>query len=163
MLAVLAGAAACSTQHTALTPVDLARQAGPLLAEGSAEVAGAGGSVRVSADELVDVRVREGELERPVRLTVRELVAGCAGGLGAPGCLAARAAVEPALERRQLRFDRERTATALGLGLIGGAVGLCLVACAGDADADVGRGVVITGGVALGAVALFLLAASLGH
>lgn len=158
---MVVGAGACATTRAAVTPIEMAQQAGPIVREGGAEVTGARGVVRVAADEVVEVRAREGDLERPIRVTVRELVGGCVGGVEAPGCLAARVVDEPAVERRRLRFDRERTGTAIGFGLIGGAIGLCLAACGGDPD--VGKGLALTGGIAVGAAALFLLAVAVAR
>ena len=159
-VAAVAGSA-CATTRAAVTPIEIAQQARPLVQEGRAEVTGAGGVVRVSADEVVDVRVREGDLERPMRVSVRELVGGCVEGVTSPGCLAAQTVDLPALERRRVRFDGTRAATAIGFGLIGGGLGLCMAACDGDADLE--KGMALTGGVAVGAAALFLLVVMVGH
>ena len=159
MIAAVA-VSACATTRTAVTPIDLAQQAGPLLQDGRADVTGIRGTVRVSADEVVEVRVREGDLERPVRVSVRDLVRGCVEGVTSPGCLAGQSVDAPVLERRRIRFDRGRASTAIGFGLIGGVIGVCLAAC--DGDADLGKGAAVTGGVALGAAALFLLVVIVG-
>jgi hypothetical protein len=163
MLAAIAAtaASACVTTRAAVTPLDLVQQARPLVQEGSAVVTGLGGTVRVSASEVANIRVREGDLERPMQVSVRELVGGCVDGVTSPGCLAARAVDEPAIERKRTRFDRARAETAISFGLMGGAIGICLAACGDTSSLE--KGAAITGGVVLAAAALFLLVGTLGH
>jgi len=163
ILALLAAIAAssCMTTRAAVTPLDLVQQARPLVEEGSAVVTGLGGTVRVSASEVANIRVREGDLERPMQVTVRDLVGGCVDGVTSPGCLAARAVEEPAIERKQVRFDRPRAETAISFGLMGGAIGICLAACGDTSSLE--KGAAITGGVVLATAALFLLIGVLGH
>lgn len=160
VIALLA-ASACVTVHPAVTPLELAQQARPLVQEGRAEVTGARGSLRVSADELANVRIREGDLERPTQVSVRDLVSGCVDDVTSPGCLAARAVDEPAIERPRIQLDRARVETAISFGLMAGAIGTCTVACRGGLDVE--KGVAVAGGVVLGVAALFLLVAALGR
>ena len=154
-------ASACVTTHNALTPLELAQQARPLVQEGRAEVTGVRGALRVSADEVVGVRIREGDLERPMRVSVRELVAGCVDDVTSPECLAAKAVDEPALDRQRIGFDRARAETAISFGLMAGAIGTCMVACRGGLDVE--KGAAVAGGVVLGVAALFLLVAAVGR
>jgi hypothetical protein len=154
-------ASACVTAHPAVTPLDLAQQARPLVQEGRAEVTGTRGTLQVSADEVVNVRIREGDLERPTQLSVRDLVRGCVDDVTSPGCLAAHAVDEPALERPRIQLDRARAETAISFGLMAGAIGTCMVACRGGLDVE--KGVEVAGGVVLGVAALFLLVAALGR
>jgi len=159
-LAALA-ASACVTTRAAVTPLELAQQARPLVQEGSAEVSGLRGPLRVSAGEVASIRVREGDLERPMQVSVRELVAGCVDDVTSPGCLAGRAVDEPAIERRRVQFDRGRAETTISFGLMGGAIGVCLAAC-GDTS-SLQRGGAIAGGVVLATAALFLLVGAIGR
>lgn len=152
---VAAVGSGCATVRTTVTPFELAREARPLVRDGRAEVAGLQGTVRVSADEVVQIRVRDGQLERPARVTVRELVAGCVDDLHAPGCLATQIEDAPVIERRRVRFSRERAATAITIGLVGSTVGACFALCEGDSD--LGKGAAITGGVIAAGGLLFLL------
>jgi len=166
MLAAIAvtaasAAAACVTTHAAVTPIDIAQQARPLVQEGSAEVTGLRGTIRVSASEIANIRVREGDLERPMQVSVRDLVRGCVDDVTAPGCLAEQAVDEPAIERQRVQFDRARAETMISFGLMGGAIGVCLAAC-GDTS-SLQRAGAIAGGVVLGTAALFLLVGALGH
>ncbi|HWO24687.1 MAG TPA: hypothetical protein VNO30_38355 [Kofleriaceae bacterium] len=154
-------ASACMTTRATVTPFDIAQQARPLMQDGSAVVTSPTSAIRVSADEVVTIRIREGDLERTLQVTVRELVAGCVDDAAAPGCLAAQAVAEPALERRQIRFDRARAETAGSFGLMFGAVGVCLAACGDTSSLE--RGAAIAGGGVLALAALFLLVGSLGH
>jgi len=124
-------------------------------------VTGLRGAIRVSADEVASIRVREGDLERPMQVSVRELVGGCVDGITTPGCLAGQAVEEPAIERKQIRFDRSRGQTAISFGLMAGAIGVCLAACGDTSSLE--KGAAIGGGVVLAAAALFLLVGTLGH
>lgn len=160
VIAVFA-ASACVTTHNAVTPLELAQQARPLVQEGRAEVTGVHGVLRVSADEEVNVRIREGDLQRSMRVSVRELVGGCVDDVTSPGCLAAQAVNEPALERPRIQLDRARAETAISFGLMAGAIGTCMVACRGGLDVE--KGVAVGGGVVLGVAALFLLVAAVGR
>ena len=163
MLAAIAatGASACVTTRAAVTPLEIAQQTRPLLEEGSAEVTGLQGTLRVSAEEVANIHVREGDLERPMQVTVRELVGGCLDGVDSPGCLAGRAVHEPAIERQRVKFDRARAETAISFGLMGGAIGLCVAAC--DDTTSLENAAVVAGGVVLGTLALFLLVGSIGR
>jgi hypothetical protein len=159
-IAVIA-VSACVTARATVTPLDLVQEARPLVQEGSAVVTGIGGTIRVSADEVASIRVREGDLERPMQVSVRELVAGCVDGVTSPGCLAGQAVDEPAIERKRIRFDHARAQTGASFGLMAGAIGVCLVACGDTSSLEKGGAVV--GGALLGLAALFLLVGSLGR
>src|SRR5262245_15674006 len=108
----IVAAAGCATTVRTAEPMSIAGRAGEILATGRAEVPGPDGMVTVAADEVVSVRLvdRDG-VERPVRLTVRELVDGCVDDLDADGCLAAHAVVdEPAVTRRDTHVDKTQVA-----------------------------------------------------
>ena len=154
-------ASACATTRMTVTPLELAKQARPLLQEGSAEVTGPRGTVRVSADEMANIRVREGDLERPMRVSVRDLIGGCVDGVTSPGCLAEQAVDEPAIERQQLRFDRRRAQIASSFGLMTGAFVPCLAAC--DNSASLEKGVATGGVVVLATAGVLLLVGTLIH
>jgi hypothetical protein len=158
---IVIAASACVTARTTVTPFDIAQQARPLMQDGSAVVTGPSGAVRVSAGEVANIRIREGDLERTMQVSVRELVAGCVDDVASPGCLAAQALPEPAIERKQIKLDRARAETAISFGLMFGAVGVCLAACGDTSSLE--RGAAIAGGGVLALAALFLLVGSLGH
>ncbi len=137
-------------------PVELADHARELVTRGEATVFGAKGvSVRVSATEQVDVRLNEGDTQRPARLRIGELVAGCVDDPNAPGCIARQAGNDEIIVRREYRLDRTRIATGITFGVMGGAIGACLVTCQGSSELreDLAYGAV---GV-IGATALFAL------
>lgn len=121
-----------------------------LLTEGETTLIGLDGEeVELDADKLVEVHVKDvdGDTQRPMRLSIRDLVAGCVDDPQATTCLAIRVRSEPGIEYKRLRFDKERTASLIAAGLIGGAITSALVV-AGD-DADVAKvGYVALGGVA---------------
>jgi hypothetical protein len=160
-IAVIA-ASACTTTYAKVTPIDIAQQARPLVQEGSAVVTGLGGTLRVSASDIANIRVRDGALERSMQVSVRELVAGCVdGGAAAPGCLAGQVVNEPAIERPRVRFDRARAGTAISFGLMGGAIVACLATCGDTSSLE--KGAVAAGGGLLAIAALFLLVGSIGR
>jgi hypothetical protein len=161
LILVAIAAGACATTRTTVTPIEIAQEAAPILRDGSAEVIGLKGKVRVSASDMVDIHVREGDLERPMRVSVRALVEKCIGGVQTPGCLAGQAVDEPALERHRVAVDRPFVTSAIGIGLLGGTLGFCLATCRDDVD--VGKGLAVGGGIVLGVAALFVLLAVAGH
>lgn len=91
---------------------------------------------------------------------IRELVAGCVDDAGAPDCLARQAVDDEIIVRREYRVDRSRITTGIAFGLMGGAIGTCIVTCQGSSDLreDLAYG---AAGV-IGATALFALAMVLG-
>lgn len=161
-LAVLVLLAACTRQTAVVWPAELASHAPELVEHGEATVYGTDSAkLRVSADEVIDVSLADGDTQRPARLTVRELVSGCVADVGAPGCLARQATVErPITLRRPYRFSGTRLATGLTFAVIGGAVGTCVVACQGGAEL---RKDLAYGGIGvIGGVGLLVLLMMLG-
>lgn len=115
-----------------------------------------GEQIELDADTFVEVLVKDvdGDTQRPMRLSIRDLVAGCVDDPQATSCLAVRVRSEPGIEYRQLRFDKERMASLLAVGLIGGAIGYAL-AVGGD-QADFGKAGYIGLGI-VGAMGLLLV------
>lgn len=125
---------------TPVAPQSLVPHARQLVTEGEVTLTGVDGEELVlDADKVVEVHVQDvdGETQRPMRLSIRDLVAGCVDDPQATTCLAVRVRTEPGIEYRQLRFDKERAASLIGVGLIGGALGYA-IAVAGD-DADIAK------------------------
>ncbi len=161
---VLLGVLLCTscTRYAVTTrPSELARNAGELVTRGAATVYGpAGETVRVAADDQVDVMLRDGDTQHPAHLTVRELVAGCIGDADAPSCLARQAVDTPTTVRREFRVDGSRVATGLTFGVMGGAIGGCIAACQDSSDLQ--RDLAYGGVAVVGAMALFVVLMMLG-
>jgi hypothetical protein len=141
-------------------PLELGQHARELVTTGTANVGPYGSQVHVEASERIDVRLAEGNTQRPARLTVGELVQGCVDDIQAPSCLAQQAGNDLTLLRRERHLDRGKLETAIGFGLIGGAIGACMAECQGDADLD--KGLAYSGGAFLAFAAAFLLVAAVG-
>ncbi len=153
-------ATGCVVRSRTVMPVDLAREATSLVANGKATVLAKEGMVEVDADELVFVHLREdGGTERPVELTVRALVEGCVDGLAAPGCKAGRSAEDqPALKNKRYEFSGSKLATTLTFAAIGGGVGYCVAECAGSGGLERGAKYIgIGAAVVVGSLLLFAL------
>ena len=147
--ALLAGA--CARQKSAVAPPELALHAKELVTDGEAPMYGDKGEVvEVDADALVDVRIVDGDLQTPARLTIRELVTGCVAGTTDPACTASKIGTDPITVRSKLKFDGSRFATTLTFGVMGGALGACLAMC--REGGELARGLAYGG---LGVVALF--------
>jgi hypothetical protein len=160
-LAVLA-LSGCAVRTTTATPSELAAHGPVFVSTGRAELVRTRGNVVVSADERVDVRLRDGDLQRSATLTVRELVEGCTAEGADQGCLARKAVEEPVLRHRERKVDGERAAILVGVGAMGGVVGYCMAECQGDGDLE--RGAKYTVGFVGGMLALgFLLMMVGGH
>lgn len=142
---------ACARQKSNVVPPELALHAKELVADGEASVYGDKGEiVEVDADAQIDVRIVEGDLQTPARLTIRELVAGCVDDTAAPACTASRIGPDPITVRSKLKFDGSRAATTITFGVMGGALGACIAMCQqGD---ELARGLAYGG---LGAVGVF--------
>lgn len=153
---------ACVVHRHDVMPVDLAREAGKLARQGHATVSTNDGAVDVSADDLAFVHLRDddsGGTERPVQLTVRALVEGCAGDIDSPGCKAGRSADQPALTKKQYKFSPGRLATTLSFAVIGAGVTACVAECEG---AGLEKGATYVGIGAAVLVGTFLLFAIAG-
>jgi hypothetical protein len=146
-------AAGCVTTTRTAKPLQVANHAAAIVRDGRAEVHTQSGPLAVSASEVVHVRLRDPDgVERPVRLTIGELVAGCVEDTLAPGCLAARAIDDPMVLRRKTRVSSGKVASLIALGVTGSALGYCAVACdSGDEDGFRNGALVAGGVVALGA------------
>lgn len=145
---------ACRTATTPIAPHTLTPHARQLVTDGEATIVGLDGQpIELDADKLVDVHVQDvdGDTQRPMRLSIRDLVAGCVDDAQASTCLAVRVRSEPGIEYRRLVFDKERTASLIAVGLIGGAAGYALAVAGTDADVAkvgyVGLGVVAAMGL----------------
>jgi hypothetical protein len=157
-LVLLAG---CAVRTTTATPSELAVHGPTFIQQGHADLARGSGHVRVSADERVVARIREGDgLERTATITVREFVEGC--NLDGPdtGCLARRAVEEPVLRHRERGFDGDRMAKLVGFSAIAGVVGYCASEC--QDDGSIARGFAYAGAAVGGTIALFAIAVMLG-
>lgn len=153
--------ASCTRHVVRVRPAELADHARDLVSRGEATVLGAKGvSVRVSATDQIDVRLGDGNTQRPARLMIGELVAGCVEDADAPDCIARQAINDEIIVRREYRVDRSRIATGIAFGIMGGAIGACIVTCQGSSELrdDLAYG---AAGV-IGATALFALALMLG-
>lgn len=155
---LLALATGCATVSHPIRPMQLTDHTAALLAEGRARVPVEDGSlVTVRADEVIDVRIAEGATERPVRLTVRELVAGCGGGVTEPSCLAGRAVDQPVITRRRSRLSGEAMVGVVAIAGVGTAMGWCTLACEDPGREFRGAGLATAGIVAGLGLAMVLL------
>ena len=164
---MLAGATGCSSSTRSARPIQIASRASELLRVGHADVpaidsnpARIGGTIRVSADERVQIRIIEPDgSQQTSQLTVRELVAGCVDDLTAPGCLPSRAADEAVVSRPVSRLEGNRAGPIIGLSAIGALAIVCLAACAGGTDngSEIGKGLKTTSLVSLAVVGGFIL------
>ena len=152
--------AACATRATTANPSELAVHARAFVHDGRAELIRDNGNVTVDAATRVDVRVREGDLQRTATVTVRELVTGCERPGAGATCLAHRTVEEPLLVHRERRFDSSRTATLAGVAGIGGIVAFCAAECR---SGGLERGFLYSGAVVGGIVVLGVLMMFLGH
>jgi hypothetical protein len=151
ILTIVALLGACARQKSAVGPPELALHAKELVEHGEAAMYGDKGEIiEVDADTKVDVRIIDGDLQTPSRLTIRELVEGCVEGTTAPTCIASKIGTDSLTVRSKLKFDGARAATSITFGVMGGALGACIAMCQqGD---ELARGLAYGG---LGAVALF--------
>lgn len=152
MRTVLAGlllTTSCTRYVVAARPPELVRHAGELATHESADVFGPDGTiVRVRADDQVDVVIDDEGTQRPARLAVRELVAGCVTP-DSPGCVANRVGDSPLVLRSGYRFDRAGLYAGLTVGVMGGAIGACIAACdqGSELAGQMVTGAVVTAGV----------------
>jgi adhesin HecA-like repeat protein len=153
-------ASGCATTSLTASPAQLANRAGDIVANGRTTVPhlDGGDAVTVAGGDIASVRVidRDG-VERPLRLTVHELVEGCVDDVESPDCLASHTvAGKPAIERRKTRVDKTQVAAAATLVVAGSMLGYCVVEC--EQEPDIGKGIAITTGAVVGLSALFVLA-----
>jgi hypothetical protein len=164
VLAVMCGVhvtlAGCAVRTTTARPSELAAHAQTFAAAGRAELIRSTGNVVISADERVEVRIREGDLQRSATMTVRELVEGCKLDGPDPGCLARQAIDEPVLRHRERKLDSSSATKVVGFGAIGGLIGYCAAECQDDGSLQ--RGFGYTAAFVGGFVVLSLVAAMLG-
>jgi hypothetical protein len=151
IVAMIATSTGCARQISAVGPPELALHAKELVDEGEASMFGdKGETIEVDADAEVDVRIIDGDLQTPTRLTIRELVTGCVEGTTAPTCMASKIGTDPIPVRSKLNFDRSRAATTATFMVMGGALGACIAMCQqGD---ELARGLAYGG---IGVVAVF--------
>jgi hypothetical protein len=161
ILAIALAAAGCVTTTSSLKPLQVADHAAAILRDGRASVPTLSGApVTVNASQVVHVRLRDHDgVERPVRLTVGELVAGCVGDTLAPGCLAASAIDDPMVLRKQVRVHSGKVASAIALGVAGSALGYCSLMCDNDDRTSFKEGAAATGVIVVGTFALLAFAA----
>lgn len=156
-------AASCSRQTVVVYPIVLADQATEIAQHGSASVTQTNAtSARVAATDQIDVMLADGALQRPIHLTIRELLAGCETDTSAVGCMASHTNGDPIKIQHGYRFNGAQLATGITFGAIGSALGVCLVACEGAAElrsdfAYAGIGVAATVGL------LLIILATVGH
>src|SRR5688572_17451965 len=126
--------AGCASRTIAVAPSELARNAATLARDQRAVVYALDGQpAEIHASERVTINLRDGDVQRPVTLTVGELVAGCERD-AAPSCAADRAVGEKAMFRRERRLDSDIVAKGVGFAAVGGLVGYCLAACQDDSS-----------------------------
>ena len=151
-------AASCTRQTVVVYPSVLANQATELVHQGTATVYGTNGKPsRVAATDYTNVLIADGDLQRPLHLTIRELVAGCETDLSAPNCLAGHTSAAPITIDQGTRFNGPKLATGITFTAIAGGFAGCLIACEGAAElrSDLAIGGLVVAGT-LGVVMIIL-------
>jgi hypothetical protein len=153
--------AGCATRTIVVAPAELARNATALSRDRRVVIYALDGKpAEVRANERVDGFLRDGEIQRPVTMTVGELVAGCEAGSASPGCAAERMVGDRAKLRRERSVDGDAVAKVVGFGAIGGLAGYCLAACQDESSVPRAFGYAALG--IAGFTLLFLGAVALG-
>jgi hypothetical protein len=154
-LGVVLLAASCTRQTVVVYPTVLANQAAELAQRGSATVYGTNDKpARIAATDKVDVLVADGDLQRPLHLSIRELVANCETDLNAPNCLASHTSGAPITIDHGYHFNGPQLATGITFSAIAGGFAGCLIACEGASEL---RSDLAVGGLVIVATAGVLL------
>jgi len=161
-IAALLALAACTAQTVRVRPSELALRAPDIVKNGEADIWPLETHRHVRASDAIDVHIADGDTQRPQRLTIGELVAGCVVDVKSPDCLAHKAVDDLTYVRTERHLDKDKLATGIAFTAIGGAIGACLVAC--QDNAELGKGLEYMGiGVAAFAALFILLVAAGGR
>jgi len=151
----------CATRTIVVAPAELARNATELSRDQRAVVYTLDGKpAEIRASERVAVSLRDGDVQKPVTLTVGELVAGCERDAALPNCAAARIVGDKATVRRERSVDGDLIAKGVGFAAIGGLSGYCLAECQDQSSVPRAFGYAALG--VAGFAALFFVAITLG-